>query len=125
MIKQEIHFEVVEGGHSPSLNTDKSAGIGIKSIESKVIAPKSSALFRTGLKVHLPSETVGLLLSDKMLNEKHAIRAEGYISEDDEDEIVVRLYNNSLNCKRINSGDNIADLVVVPIWHTEVRWNEQ
>lgn len=91
------------------------AGLDIKSPGEYYIAPKTSRAIDTGVHVELPPGTVGMLKSKSGLNVKHGITSEGVIDEGYTGSMVVKLYNNGDEPVRIERGQKISQLVILPV----------
>lgn len=69
----------------------------------------------TGVHVEIPEGYVGMVKSKSGLNVKHGLTAEGVIDCGYTGSIVVKLYNHTDNYYRVEKGDKIAQLVIMPI----------
>jgi dUTP pyrophosphatase len=101
------------------------AGYDLYSRTTKVIHPRGSATFDTGIHVELPNGTMGLLFSKSSLNVKHGITSEGIIDEGYTGSICAKLYNNTDDIYVVNEGDKITQLIVVPIMKPEIEVVEE
>ena len=91
------------------------AGLDIYARDTQIVPAKESAIFDTGVHVELPEGTVGMLKSKSGLNVKHGIVSEGVIDVGYTGSIVVKLYNHSGYDYKVNAGDKISQLVIMPI----------
>jgi dUTP pyrophosphatase len=91
------------------------AGYDLFSRETQIVSAKESAIFDTGVHIELPEGTVGLLKSKSGLNIKKGIVSEGVIDVGYTGSIVVKLYNNSGYDYKVEKGDKISQLVIVPL----------
>lgn len=91
------------------------AGLDLYAREMQIVCAKESAFFDTGVHIELPEGTVGLLMSKSGLNKKHGLTSEGVIDVGYTGSIGVKLYNNSGYDYKVNEGDKISQLVIVPI----------
>ena len=103
------------GAHLPTRAHPTDAGLDLYAMEGQIVPAKESAKFDTGVSVQLPPNTVGLVLSKSGLNFKHDLTCEGVIDEPYTGSIQVKLYNNGGYDYKVNAGDKIAQLVVVPV----------
>ena len=110
-----------DGAYAPTRAHETDAGLDIKSRESQIIPAKESAVFHTGVHVELPKGTAGVLISKSGLNMKWGITSTGLIDEGYTGEIVVKLYNNSGYDYWVEAGDKISQLVIVPVYYTQVE----
>lgn len=90
-------------------------------MDTQIIPAKESAVFDTGVHVELPEGTAGFLKSKSGLNTKHGITSEGVIDVGYTGSIVAKLYNHSGMDYKVNAGDKITQLVIVPILTPEIK----
>lgn len=91
------------------------AGLDLYAREAQIIPAKESATFDTGVHIELPKGTAGVLMSKSGLNVKHGITSEGLIDAGYTGSIVVKLYNHSGYDYKVEAGDKISQLVILPI----------
>ena len=91
------------------------AGLDLCARETKVVPAGGSVVFDTGVHIELPEGTVGLLKSKSGLNVKNGLVSEGVIDVGYTGSIVVKLYNNSGYDYKVEKGDKISQLVIVPL----------
>lgn len=94
------------------------AGYDLFSREEQIVPAKESATFDTGVHIELPEGTVGLLKSKSGLNVKHGLVSEGVIDVGYTGSIVVKIYNHSGYDYKVEKGDKISQLVIVPLVNT-------
>lgn len=105
----------------PRRATAQSAGLDLRAcIEQPqlMLAPGQRLLIPTGIAVALPPQTVGLVFGRSGLALRHGIvpaNAVGVIDADYRGEIMVGLINQSDIPYKMNHGDRIAQLVVLPV----------
>lgn len=104
-----------EGARMPEKAHSTDAGFDLFARETKIISARGSETFDTGVHIELPPGTVGMLKSKSGLNVKHNITSEGVIDVGYTGSIVAKLYNNSGRDYRVNVGDKITQLVVLPL----------
>ena len=97
------------------------AGLDLYATEDQIVPAKESAIFNTGVHIELPQNTVGFLKSKSGLNVKHGISSEGVIDVGYTGSIVVKLYNHSGYDYKVNRGDKISQLVILPILTPELE----
>ncbi len=73
-----------------------------------------SATIDTGVHVEIPEGCCGFIKSKSGLNVKHGLTADGVIDAHYTGSIAVKLYNHKSVDYRINAGDKIAQLVILP-----------
>jgi dUTP pyrophosphatase len=117
---------------APTKMTVGSAGFDLYSAESIEIPPThcemdgqaevGRALVSTGLVVELPPGTVGRIASRSGLSVKANIEAgAGWIDSDYRGTVKVELKNFSSKPYKVNLGDRIAQLVILPVVEVEVN----
>ena len=104
-----------KGAKMPTKAHATDAGFDLYAIESQIVGAKESATFNTGVHIELPPNTVGMLKSKSGLNVRHGITSEGVIDVGYTGAIVVKLYNNSGKDYKVNAGDKISQLVILPL----------
>lgn len=104
-------------------NNPTDAGIDIRSSEQRIVRAKSREIIKTGIKVAIPENYVGLLWSRSGLSAKNGIEVgAGCIDSSYRGELMVILYNHSDVDFSIDKGDRIAQLLVVPIALPQVEF---
>ena len=97
------------------------AGLDLRAKDIQIVPAKGYAIFHTGVHVKLPHGTAGLIMSKSGLNVKNSITSTGLIDEGYDGEIVVKLYNHGGYDYRVNMGDKISQLVIVPVLYEDVE----
>lgn len=110
-----IKIQLDEGAIMPTRAHDTDAGLDLYARKDAIIPARESATFDTGVHIQLPPQTVGMLKSKSGLNVRYGITSEGVIDVGYTGSIVAKLYNNSGYDYRINAGDKITQLVIMPI----------
>lgn len=90
------------------------AGADLRSPVDAIIPPGSSRVIDTGVHIQLPHGYVGMLKSKSGLNVWHGITSEGVIDEGFTGSIMVKLYNRGDRPYKIERGDKITQVVIVP-----------
>ena len=103
------------GAYMPVRAHETDAGLDLRAKEAQIVPAKESATFHTGVHVQLPRGTAGVLVSKSGLNTKHNITSTGLIDEGYSGEIVVKLYNHGGYDYKVEAGDKISQLVIVPV----------
>lgn len=93
----------------------------IFSLEHKFIKPHSYEAIRTGLCIRIPNKHKGLILPCHEYNRTKGLFTTGSISSYHRGELIVTLYNFQDIPHRVDEGDMIAVLNVVPIIIPEIR----
>ena len=84
-----------------------------------VIAPGETVMIRTGLAMELPRDTVGLIFARSGTASKRGLAPAnkvGVIDNDYRGEIMVALHNHSSKEQRVENGERIAQLLVMPYY---------
>lgn len=109
-----MKIKLDRGAFVPERAHDTDAGADLRSPIDVVVPASGSQVINTGVHIQLPHGYVGMLKSKSGLNVKHDITSEGVIDEGYTGEIMVKLYNNGDEPYRIERGDKITQLVIVP-----------
>lgn len=104
-----------KGAFMPTRAHETDAGLDLYAVEAQVVPARGSAVFDTGVHIELPSGTVGMLKSKSGLNVIHGLTSEGVIDVGYTGSICVKLYNNSHCNYKVEKGDKISQLVIMPI----------
>ena len=92
------------------------AGLDLRTPHEVTVPAHGSAVIDTGVCVELPKNTVGFLKSKSGLNVRYGITSEGVIAVGYTGSIRVKLYNHSGCPYRVEKGDKISQLVIMPIY---------
>ncbi len=111
-----MRIKLDEGAKMPTRAHETDAGLDLYARETQYVLARESAKFDTGVHIELPPGTVGMLKSKSGLNVKHGITSEGVIDVGYTGSIVVKLYNHSGYDYRVEAGDKISQLVIMPIY---------
>ena len=103
------------GAVMPNRAHELDAGYDLFSREDAVIYPNAGGIFDTGVHVAIPEGYVGFLKSKSGLNVKHSIQSEGVIDSGYTGSIHVKLFNHGSKAVRIEKGQKISQLVLLPI----------
>ncbi|MFC1925298.1 dUTP diphosphatase [Chloroflexota bacterium] len=116
----------------PERMTPGSAGLDLYAVESMEVPPTrcdqdgcadvGRVLVPTGVILQLPPETVGRIASRSGLSVNSNIEAgAGWIDNDYRGELKVELKNLSSKPYKVQQGDRIAQLVILPLVDVEVQ----
>ena len=108
-----IHLDC--GAKMPSKAYETDAGFDLYSREEKTVKAHDSEIFDTGVHIELPKNTTGFIKSKSGLNVKHDIMSMGVIDVGYSGSIAVKLYNLGNKDYKVNKGDKISQLVILPI----------
>lgn len=109
-----MKIKLDEGAFVPVRAHDTDAGADLRSPIETVVPARGSCVIDTGVHIQLPLWYVGMLKSKSGLNFKHGITSEGVIDFGYTGAIKVKLYNNGDEPYRIERGDKITQLVIMP-----------
>ncbi|HXH61441.1 MAG TPA: dUTP diphosphatase [Fimbriimonadaceae bacterium] len=107
-----------EGARLPEYKTPGAAGMDIYSAEPVELQPMQRRMVRTGLSVAIPAGYEGQMRPRSGLAHKHGltmVNTPGTIDSDYRGEIRVILINLGQETVRLEAGERIAQLVVVPV----------
>jgi len=118
--QRTLQIYLDDGAYPPVRAHKTDAGLDIRSKDEQIVSAKDSAIFHTGVHVRLPRGTAGVLISKSGLNVNHDITSTGLIDETYSGEIVIKLYNHGGYDYKVNAGDKISQLVILPVMTPEV-----
>ena len=110
-----------DGAKMPTKAHRADAGFDLYSRETVIVSAKESATFDTGVHMQIPEGFVGFLKSKSGLNVKHGITSEGVIDSGYTGSIVVKLYNHSGKDYKVQIGDKVSQIVLLPILMTDLE----
>lgn len=103
------------GAKMPTRAHSTDAGLDLYARETQIVPAKESAVFDTGVHIELPPYYTGFIKSKSGLNVKHGIISDGVIDVGYTGSIRVKLYNLSGYDYKVNAGDKISQLVILPV----------
>ena len=109
-----MKIKLDRGAFVPVRAHDTDAGADLRSPVGTMVPARGSRVIDTGVHIQLPHGFVGMLKSKSGLNVKHSITSEGVIDEGYTGPIKVKLYNHGDEPYRIERGDKITQLVILP-----------
>lgn len=110
-----VNYEGVE----PTRGTPGSAGGDLQSKDYHIIPPGKIVKINTGTKAAIPRGWVGFVIARSSLHEKYGLKLAngvGVIDSDFRKEIKLVLENFTDKPARIEAGDRLAQIVVVPCY---------
>ena len=124
-----MKIKLDEGAFVPTRAHSTDAGLDLYSPVGGLIQPGDSLCIDTGVHVELPTVTIGgqtfktagMLKSKSGLNVKHGIQSEGVIDSGYTGSIVVKLYNHGGELVKIERGQKVSQLVLLPIITPELE----
>ena len=105
----------------PTYATDGSAGMDLRACldESLEVAPGETHLVPTGVAIHIEDpQMAAMILPRSGLGHKHGIvlgNLVGLIDSDYQGQLFISCWNRGQTSFKIESGDRIAQLVIVPV----------
>jgi dUTP pyrophosphatase len=109
----------------PQYATDGSAGMDLRALleEPLELAPGETQLIPTGMAIHIEDpHLAAMILPRSGLGHKHGIvlgNLVGLIDSDYQGQLFVSCWNRGNKAFRIDIGERIAQLVVVPVVHAQ------
>lgn len=109
----------------PDYATPGSAGMDLRACldETLEVAPGETHLIPTGISIHIEDETLAaMILPRSGLGHKHGIvlgNLVGLIDSDYQGQLYISCWNRGHDTFRIEAGDRIAQLVIVPVVQVE------
>lgn len=110
----------------PTKGSKEAAGFDLYSNNIFTIPAGATLKVTTGIAMEIPSGTFGALFARSGLATSQGLRPAncvGVIDSDYRGEIIVALHNDSSETRTIESGERIAQLVIIP-YLTEIELNE-
>lgn len=104
-----------EGAKMPTRAHPWDAGLDLYAREGKYIPAECGVEFDTGVHLDIPKGFVGLVKSRSGLMMKNSIITDGTIDAGYTGSIRVKLFNLGCSAYRVEAGDKIAQLVIIPI----------
>lgn len=101
----------------PTFGTEYAAGADLHVLDGAEILPSETHWFNTGIAVEIPTGYVGLVFARSSLGTKRGLAPAnmvGVIDSDYRGEIRVVLRNYSNETAKVESGERVAQLVIVP-----------
>lgn len=109
------------GAKMPTRAHELDAGLDLYSRDYRCIYPGGSYKFDTGVHVEIPAGYVGMIKSKSGLNCNKGLTSEGVIDAGYTGSIAVKLYNHGRDVVRIEKGQKISQLVILPIITPELE----
>lgn len=111
----------------PTYGSADAAGADLYAMEATTLAPGETKLIHTGLAMAIPAGYGGFIFARSGLATKRGLAPAnkvGVIDADYRGEIMIALYNQSPLPQTIESGDRIAQLVLLPCPQAEFELSE-
>lgn len=110
-----MKIKLDRGAYMPQRAHETDAGLDIRAKDSQYVLAKDSAIFHTGVHIQLPHGYCGILVSKSGLNIHNDITSTGLIDEGYTGEILIKLFNHGGFDYKVNEGDKISQLIIVPV----------
>jgi len=126
LTKRRVHLKVLDPRIGkeiplPKRSTDGSAGVDLRACldEPLTLSPGECELIHTGIAIHLEDPGLAaVILPRSGLGHKHGIvlgNLVGLIDSDYQGELLISCWNRGSESFRIEPGERIAQLVIVPV----------
>lgn len=109
-----VKIKLDKGAIAPTRGHPWDGGMDLCATEDRIIPAKESAVLDTGVHLEIPEQWVGLIRSRSGLMCRNGLLTDGTIDSHYTGPIKVCLFNHSDFEYRVNAGDKIAQLVIVP-----------
>ena len=119
-----MKIKLDHGAYMPTRAHETDAGLDIRAKDSQYVLAKESAIFHTGVHVEIPHGFAGILVSKSGLNVHNDITSTGLIDEGYTGEIIVKLFNHGGFDYKVDAGDKISQLVIVPVLYEKLDFVE-
>jgi len=128
MAKQTVSIKIIDErmrDNLPHYATIGSAGLDLRACIAtcQIINPGETVLIPTGIAIHIEDHNLcGMILPRSGLGHKHGIvlgNLVGLIDADYQGELLVSVWNRSLQTFELNPLERIAQLVIVPVVQVE------
>lgn len=114
-----------EGAKKPTRAHDDDGGLDLYAAETAYIAPHTWVVVSTGTHVAIPRGFVGLLTSKSGLMSKNGITCRGTIDAGYTGTIKAVLFNHSDKVFKVEQGQKVTQLVILPIITPELELVEE
>ncbi len=126
-MKKEI-MEIKCTGHKPSYANEFAAGLDLRANNEILIKPGDIVDIESKLAMAIPKGHFGMVVARSGLSYKHQIKLindVGIIDEDYRGEIGIRLINEGKESYKIESGDRIAQMIIIPYVQPELKYVDE
>lgn len=113
------------GCKAPTRAHEHDAGLDLYAAETAYIAPHTWVTVSTGVHAEIPKGFVGLLTSKSGLMSKHGITCRGTIDAGYTGTIKAVLFNHSDRVFKVEAGQKVTQLVILPIITPELELVEE
>lgn len=121
----KVNFKALcEGATPPAYATEYAAGADLYNLKNspEILAPGETKLIHTGIALEIPEGYVGLIFARSGLATKRGLAPAnkvGVIDSDYRGEIMVALHNHSATEQKIDGGERVAQISIVPYLKAE------
>ena len=120
-----MRIKLDEFGKMPTRAHEHDAGLDLYAAETAYIAPHTWVTVSTGVHAEIPKGFVGLLTSKSGLMSKHGITCRGTIDAGYTGTIKAVLFNHSDRVFKVEAGQKVTQLVILPIITPELELVEE
>lgn len=123
-----MRIKLSDGAKMPTRAHDLDAGLDLYARESQTVPAHGSATFDTGVAIDIGEVRgrymamgikvvfAGLIVSKSGLNVRHDLTSTGLIDSGFTGNVHVKLYNHGDKDYRVEAGDKISQLVLLPVY---------
>lgn len=110
-----------ENATLPTRNNPSDAGLDLYAAEAVEIGDQQGVMIKTDIAVELPDNTVGMICDRSGMGKKGFKVHGGIVDVPYRGSVNVILWNHSGKTQKIEKGDRIAQLLVIPVLFPEVE----
>lgn len=115
---EKLYFKKLEvDAVTPTRGSEEAAGYDLYAATAVEVAPGQTVKIPTGISIALPKNTFGAIFARSGLATKRGLAPAnkvGVVDSDYRGPVIVALYNQSAEVQKIEKGERIAQLVVIP-----------
>lgn len=115
-------------GHKPSYANEFAAGLDLRSNTDVLIHPGQKIDIESKLAMEIPEGHFGMLVARSGLAFNYQIKLIndiGIIDEDYRGNIGIRLINEGIESYKIEAGDRVAQLIIIPYEQVELKYVDE
>lgn len=108
----------------PTYGSEDAAGMDLYAVSGAEIVPGETAMISTGIAAEIPKGYVGLVFARSGLACKQGLAPAnkvGVIDADYRGEIKVALHNHSAEIRKVNPGDRVAQMAILPYLKVDIE----
>lgn len=115
-------------GHKPSYTNKYAAGLDLRSNTEVLIRPGQIIDIESKLAIQIPAGHFGMMVARSGLSYKNQVKLindVGVIDEDYRGDIGIRLVNEGKEHYKVNEGDRVAQLIIIPYIQVELEYVDE